>query len=152
MARISRTALLPYSAEQVFALVNDIAAYPQFMDGCVGADVQQRSADSVTARLTLGKAGLRYAFTTRNALQPPQSMQMQLVEGPFRKFSAEWRFDVLSDAACKVSFDLEFELTAALVDAALAMLLESTAGEMVNAVARRARQLYGSASSQATTP
>lgn len=143
MARISRSALLPFSAARLFALVDDIAAYPQFMQGCVGADVLQREADSVTARLTLGKAGLRYAFTTRNLLEPPQRMQMTLVEGPFRKFSALWRFDSLAESACKVSFDIEFEFSRTLVDVALAGLFESTASEMVNAVARRAQQLYG---------
>lgn len=142
MTIISRSALLPYSAARVFALVDDIAAYPQYMSGCIGADIIERDAHSVTARLTLGKAGLRYSFTTRNELEPPRSMTMRLVEGPFRKFRAEWRFEALSDSACKLSYDMEFEM-AALVDSMLAGLFESTAGEMVNAVTRRAKQLYG---------
>jgi ribosome-associated toxin RatA of RatAB toxin-antitoxin module len=142
MTIISRSALLPYSADRLFALVDDIAAYPQYMNGCIGADIIERDSSGVTARLTLGKAGLRYSFTTRNLLEPPRSMKMQLVEGPFRKFSAEWRFEALSDSACKLSYDMEFEM-AALVDTMLAGLFESTAGEMVNAVTRRAKQLYG---------
>ncbi len=143
MVHISRSALLPYSAPRIFALVDDIARYPQFMQGCVGADILEREPDSVTARLTLGKAGLRYAFTTRNLLEPPLRMQMQLVEGPFRHFKAEWRFTALSDAACKASFDIEFEFSAKLVDAVLSGLFESTASDMVNAIARRAEQVYG---------
>jgi ribosome-associated toxin RatA of RatAB toxin-antitoxin module len=142
MTIISRSALLPYSAARMFALVDDIAAYPQYMNGCVGADILQRDHQSVTARLTLGKAGLRYSFTTRNKLEPPHAMKMELVEGPFRKFNAEWRFEPLADSACKLSYDMEFEM-AALVDAMLASLFEATASEMVNAVTRRARQLYG---------
>ena len=143
MPSISRSALLPYSAARVFALVDDIAAYPRYMQGCLAAEVLERQESSVTARLTLGKAGLRYSFTTRNALQPPHMMTMQLVEGPFRKFNAVWRFEPLSDNACKASFDLQFEFSAGLIDAALATLFESTGSEMVSAIASRAEQVYG---------
>lgn len=146
MAHIARSALLPYSAARMFALVDDIASYPQYMQGCLAADVLQREADRVTARLTLGKAGLRYAFTTCNLLAPPSTMTMQLVEGPFKKFHAVWRFDALGEAACKTSLDLQFEFRAGLIDAALAALFESTASDMVNAIARRAEQLYGKVS------
>lgn len=145
MAKISRSALLPYSAERMFALVNDIAAYPEYMNGCVAAEVLQRDVDSVTARLTLGKAGLRYAFTTCNRLEPPQRMLMTLVEGPFKKFHAEWRFTTLSENASKTSLDMQFEFSIGLVNTALAVLFESTASEMVNAIAKRAEQLYGKA-------
>lgn len=144
MARIARSALLPQSAARMFALVDDIPSYPQYLQGCLAAEVLERGASHVTARLTLGKAGLRHAFTTRNQLEPPRSMTLQLVEGPFRKFAAVWRFEPLSEAACKVSLDLDFEFGTGLVDAALAALFESTASDMVNAIARRAEQVYGS--------
>jgi ribosome-associated toxin RatA of RatAB toxin-antitoxin module len=127
----------------MFALVDDIAAYPHYMQGCVAAEVLERDETSVTARLTLGKAGLRYSFTTRNILQRPQMMTMHLVEGPFRKFSAVWRFEPLTDSACKASFDLQFEFSAGFIDAALATLFESTGSEMVSAIAGRAEQVYG---------
>jgi len=143
MVHISRSALLPYSAARIFALVDDIASYPLFMQGCVAADIIERRPESVTARLTLGKAGLRHAFTTCNLLQPPLRMQMKLVEGPFRSFSAEWRFTGLADTACKVEFDIEFEFSASLVDAVLAGLFENTASEMVNAIVKRAEQIHG---------
>jgi ribosome-associated toxin RatA of RatAB toxin-antitoxin module len=138
MPRISRSALLPYSATRMFALVDDIAAYPQYLPGCLAATELQREADCVTATLVLGKAGLKYAFTTRNLLDAPRSMQ-------FRKFSAHWRFEPLTDTACKTSFELEFEFSASLVDAALGSLFESTGSEMVNAIVRRAEQVYGKA-------
>ncbi|MFZ9585226.1 MAG: type II toxin-antitoxin system RatA family toxin, partial [Pseudohongiellaceae bacterium] len=107
----------------------------------------ERGPSHVTARLTLGKAGLRHAFTTRNQLEPPLQMTLQLVEGPFRKFAAVWRFEPLSEGACKVSLDLDFEFGSGLVDAALAALFESTASDMVSAIVRRAEQVYGAGSS-----
>lgn len=145
MAGISRSALLPYSAARIYAIVDDIAAYPQFMQGCVATEVLQRNADSVTATLVLGKAGFRHAVTTRNLLQPPERMLMTLLEGPFRKFEAVWQFQALSENACKVSFDMHFEFKAGLVDKVLGSLFESTGSEMVNAIAKRAQQLYGKA-------
>ena len=143
MASISRSALLPYSAARIYAVVDDIAAYPQFMQGCVASTILQRDANSVTATLELGKAGFRYTLTTRNLLEPPQQMRMTLIEGPFRKFDALWRFTELNEHACKVTFDMSFEFNAGLVDKMLRALFESTSSEMVNAIARRAEQLYG---------
>lgn len=143
MVSISQSALLPYPAERMFALVNDIAAYPQFMRGCQAAEILQVTDAGIIARLELGKAGLRYAFTTRNLLQAPERIQMSLVEGPFRSFSAEWRFVPLADTACKTCLDMQFEFKVGLVDVALSSLFETTSRDLVNAVCRRAEQLYG---------
>lgn len=143
MIRISRSALLPYPASDLFALVNDIEAYPRFLQGCVGARVLSANDREITATLELGKAGLRYSLTTRNELHPPQRMRMHLVDGPFKHFQAEWTFEALSDTACKASLDMQFEFSAGLIDAALGALFESTAKDLVNAVCKRAEQLYG---------
>lgn len=145
MIRISRSALLPYPAEAMFDLVNDIEAYPLFLRGCLGARVLQASEQEVTGALDLGKAGLRYSLTTRNELQRPTAMRMHLVDGPFRHFSAEWRFQPLGEGACKVSLDMDFEFSGGLVDAALGSLFESTAKDLVAAISKRAEQLYGKA-------
>jgi ribosome-associated toxin RatA of RatAB toxin-antitoxin module len=143
MVTISQSALLPYSAGQMFALVNDIAAYPAFMQGCLGAEVLSVQDDTVTARLELGKAGLRYALTTRNLLVAPEKVTMTLVDGPFSAFSAEWRFVPLKDDACKTCLDMRFEFRAGLIDAALSALFEATSRDLVNAICKRAEQLYG---------
>lgn len=143
MVTISRSALLPYSAAEVFALVNDIEAYPDFLDGCIAAEVLSATDEEVVARLELGKVGLRYAFTTRNTLEPPHRMVMHLVEGPFRHFEAQWRFTALSPNACKAELEMNFEFSNSLVNMALRALFESTSRELVNAVVRRAEQQYG---------
>jgi ribosome-associated toxin RatA of RatAB toxin-antitoxin module len=143
MVAISRSALLPYSAAEVFALVNDIAAYPEFLSGCLSAEVLSASENEVTARLELGKAGLRQGFTTRNTLEPPRRMVMHLVEGPFSSFEAQWRFTELAPNACKVEFDMRFEFASALLGAALRGVFESTSGELVASICRRAEQCYG---------
>jgi len=143
VAVIDQSALLPYSAEQMFELVNDIDAYPLFMDGCINAEVLEREENQVIGRLELGKAGLRYTFTTRNTLCKPETMTMSLVEGPFRQFDAVWTFRALSDTACKVSLHMVFEFSTGLVDAALKLLFENTSKNLVNAICKRAEDLYG---------
>ena len=140
--QVSRSALVPYSAQHMFDLVNDIESYPAFMDGCVGARIIERGDDWVEAELVLSKAGITQAFTTRNQLQAPQLMTLQLKQGPFKQLSGKWSFAALGDDACKVTFELQFELQNPLVGMAVGKLFESMAGKQVDAICARARQLY----------
>jgi ribosome-associated toxin RatA of RatAB toxin-antitoxin module len=140
---INRSALLLYPAAKMYALVDDIESYPSFMDGCVGAEVLARTADMVEARLHLLKAGIRQSFTTRNYLSAPGSIEMELVEGPFESFRGRWGFDSLRDDACKVSLYLAFRMSNALAGRAGRTLFESAASSLVDALCRRAREVYG---------
>ena len=139
---VSRSALVHYSARQMFDLVNDIEAYPQYMDGCVGAQILKREGDWLEARLELSKAGVSQSFITRNHLQAPFSMSMDLVDGPFKRLHGGWHFTALAENACKVSFELEFELANKLLGVAVGKLFESVANRQVDAVCARARQIY----------
>lgn len=146
VTRIAKTALLPYPAEQLFDLINDIEAYPQYMDGCVGASILRAEAELVEARLELSRAGITQAFATRNRLQRPETIVMELVEGPFRSLSGRWQFSTLSADACKVSLDLQFELDGKLASLAAGKLFEGVAGNLVDAMCKRAHILYGARS------
>lgn len=139
---VNRSALVNYSAQQMFDLVNDIEAYPQYMDGCVGAKILKREGDWLEARLELSRAGVSQSFVTRNQLNAPESMSMTLVDGPFKYLKGCWRFTSLNETACKVSFDLEFELQSKLLGMAVGKLFESVAGKQVDALCERAKQIY----------
>ncbi len=143
MTTIQRSALVPYSAQAMFELVNAIETYPQFMDGCAGATIVHKTNDTIEARLDLAKGGLRYSFTTRNRLIPPERIDMTLVEGPFSKFHGVWTFHPLGEHACKISLHLEFELSGRLLNFAARKMFDSVANQMVDALVRRAHQLYG---------
>lgn len=140
--RVERSALVNYSAQQMFDLVNDIESYPAFMEGCVDASILQRGEDWLEARLTLSKAGVNQSFVTRNLLQPPHTMTMNLVDGPFKYLRGVWRFTPLTDAACKVSFELEFELQNRLLGMALGKMLETAGSKQVDALCARAVYVY----------
>ena len=143
MTVIQRSALLPYTADQVFQLVDDIEAYPLYMDGCVGAQVLSRDNGRVDARLHLARAGITQSFATRNQLQPPHTIELELLDGPFDSFAGRWHFRALGDAACKVSLDLEFTLSSSVLGAAAAKLFNSVTSHLVDSISDRARQLYG---------
>lgn len=143
MTIIDRSALLPYSAGQLYDLVNDVEAYPQFMDGCVGAEVLRRDDNEVQARLDLARGGIRQSFTTRNRVVPDEAIILELIDGPFEVFAGRWDFRALDQAACKMSLKLEFTFSSAVLGVAASKLFEKVSNNLVDAVGRRATQLYG---------
>jgi ribosome-associated toxin RatA of RatAB toxin-antitoxin module len=143
MTEINRSALLPYSSNSVFQLINDIEAYPDYMDGCVGAEVLARDGAYMEARLDLSRAGGNYSFITRNQLIPDSAVIMELVEGPFRDFQGHWQLLALNEQACKVSLSLRFDLDSALLGKAAKIMFNSMADSLVNAMVVRAKKVYG---------
>lgn len=143
MAQIERSALVMYSAEQMFDLVNDVASYPQFLPGCRGAEVLFHDGHTLEARLDLARAGLRHSFVTRNTLERPRGMTLELVEGPFAEFQGEWQFVPLAEDACRVEFRLFFSMRSRLIAAAAGKLFGDLANQMVDAMCARAGQVYG---------
>jgi ribosome-associated toxin RatA of RatAB toxin-antitoxin module len=141
MTVINRSALVPFSAERMFELVNDVEAYPQFMEGCVGATVLARGDDWMEARLELAKGRMRYGFTTRNRLTPHTEIDLTLVEGPFDYFNGRWEFHALAPQASKVTLHLEFELAGRLLDFAARSLFGVIANQQVDQLVRRAHAL-----------
>lgn len=138
MTVIQRSALVPFRAEAMYDLVNDIEAYPQFMEGCANAQVLRRDENIVEARLDLAKGGLRYSFTTRNRLTPYERIDLSLVEGPFERFAGAWSFRALGEHASKVELHLEFEMSGRLLNFAARKMFDGIANQMVDALVKRA--------------
>jgi ribosome-associated toxin RatA of RatAB toxin-antitoxin module len=143
MASINRSALVEYSAEQMFDLVNDVNSYPKFMQGCTSAKVLSESDEELIGELCLSKAGISQQFTTRNQLHRPTHIDMELVEGNFSNFQARWSFDALTESACKVSLHMEFEFKSSIVDFAAEKLFSASANNLVDALVSRAHNIYG---------
>lgn len=143
MTVINRSALLPFEAHQLFDLVNDVESYPAYMDGCVGASVLRREEAVMEARLDLAKAGIKQSFSTRNTMVSTSEITLELIDGPFEFFNGRWHFQALGEAACKMSLNLEFEINGRVRGAAASRLFDSVTNNLVDAVGRRAKQLYG---------
>lgn len=142
MTAIHRSALLPFSDQQLYALVNDVEAYPQYMDGCVGSQVLRSEAHEMEARLDLARGGIKQSFTTLNQLKPHECIHLTLVDGPFDRFDGVWRFEALAEQACKITLDLEFTVKSSLLSVAAAHLFDRVAGSLVDAVVARAQTVY----------
>jgi ribosome-associated toxin RatA of RatAB toxin-antitoxin module len=143
MTVIHRSALVPYSAHEMYALVADIPSYPQFLPWCGGARILSRDEDVVVAAVDIAHSGVHKTFTTRNFLQKDKMLEMELVEGPFSHLHGYWTFDAREETACKISLDLDFEVANRLLALALNPVFTTIANQLVDGFARRARTLYG---------
>lgn len=143
MKTIQRSALVPYSAEEMYALVSDIESYGTFLPWCGGARIVARDADSVTAAIDIAYSGVHKTFTTRNRLSPGRGMELQLVDGPFKFLQGDWRFEVLDEKACKVSLDMKFEFSNPLLGMVVGPVFSNIANGLVESFQRRAEGIYG---------
>jgi ribosome-associated toxin RatA of RatAB toxin-antitoxin module len=142
MKRIARSAIVEHPARELYALVEDIEAYPQFLPWCREARVRERSAGRTVATLTVGVRGVRYEFSTENSNLQSEAIDMRLLEGPFRHFEAHWRFHALGAHAARIEYSMTYQLASGLVARALAPIFDSIADTMVEAFKRRADQVH----------
>jgi ribosome-associated toxin RatA of RatAB toxin-antitoxin module len=141
--KVQRSALVMHSDQSMFDLVNDVANYPLFMDGCQATEVFEKTDSLMVARLDLKKGGVKTSFMTRNRLTQPSSIEMALEDGPFKNLKGLWTFKALTADACKVSLDLEFEFNNMAMGFAASQLFSSMANNLVDSLCRRADVVYG---------
>lgn len=143
MARVEKSALVPYPAQAMYDLVADVASYPDFLPWCSRSEVVSEDDRRLCARIEVARLGIRQAFATCNDLDPPGRMGIDLHEGPFRKLQGEWRFISLREDACKVALVLEFEFSGRLIDKAFGKVFHQVANTLVESFVQRAKDLYG---------
>ena len=143
MKTINRNALVPYSAAEMFALVDDIDAYQTFLPWCKNSTVLSRDVDEVRGSIELSKGGIEKTFTTLNRAQKNKMIEMRLEEGPFHHLEGFWRFDALDEQACKISLLLEFEFSSKLLDLTVGPVFNQIANSLVDAFCKRATEVYG---------
>jgi ribosome-associated toxin RatA of RatAB toxin-antitoxin module len=143
MREIKRSALVPYTAEQMFALVEDIERYPDFLPWIVAAEVLERTPQAVVGRLEMHRGGVREKFTTRNELKRPTEMTLALVDGPFRTLEGRWTFEPIAERGVKVGLTIRFEFSNPVLGLLLSRSFVKNFGELINAFVERARSAYG---------
>ena len=142
MPQVDRSALVPYSAEQMYELVNDVLSYPEFLPGCVGSRIINRTETTQEAAIDVAKIGIKKTFSTRNKMIPGREIDLELLEGPFRSLKGHWDFIPLGDDASKVVFHLTFEFNNPLIDFAFNKIFSELMGNMVQAFIKRAKEIY----------
>jgi ribosome-associated toxin RatA of RatAB toxin-antitoxin module len=143
VATVKKSALILYSAAEMYTLVSDIEAYPQFLPWCRSTQVISRSEDEVRAVIEMVKGRVHKSFSTINRMQHHKMIDIRLLEGPFRRLEGYWRFDPLRADASKVSLDMEFEFASPLLRMAVEPVFKQIANSLVDAFCKRAVDLYG---------
>lgn len=134
---------LPYSASEMYALVNDVASYPEFLPACERVDMHHVTVNEMQASMHFAKKGLRYQLTTVNTLTLNKKIEMRLQKGPFKHFYGEWIFDEDSAGGTRVGLRLEFALASGFLERLAGSLLQTASEKLVGVFCRRAREVYG---------
>jgi len=132
---------MPYSAETMFNIVNDVLAYPDFLPWCGGSNILSQDESSMDASILMKKGGLNHWFSTHNELIANQSIHIKLVDGPFKKLEGSWHFQRLEADSCKIELDLEFEFSLGLASALLTPVFAQIANTMVDSFCSRAYEV-----------
>lgn len=151
MREVHRSAILPYPCHAMFELVADVESYAEFLPWCtesriLSKDDQPAQQDDgvyeVVARLGLSQGRLNGTFTTRNRVEPPRSITMQLEDGPFSTLAGEWRLESLGEDGCKLMLDMQFAFSSPMADMLLGAVFERSCNQLVDAFVQRAREIY----------
>ncbi len=143
MTTINKSALVPYSPEQMFKLIDDIEAYSDFLPWCGKATEIARDKKNVEASILISHSGLNKEFTTQNKNTAFEKIEMHLVNGPFKNLDGVWLFEPLGETACKISLNLEFEFSSKIITITLWPVFSKIANSLVDAFIKRADTVYG---------
>ncbi|MGZ5819779.1 MAG: type II toxin-antitoxin system RatA family toxin [Burkholderiaceae bacterium] len=143
MAVVHKSVLVGYSAEQMFALVDRVEDYPKFLPWCGTVDVQRQADNKLLATIQINYHGIKQTFTTQNTNVPPVSMQMKLVEGPFKQLEGTWIFRSLRSDACKIEFDLHYEFSSKVLEKLIGPVFGKIADSFVDSFCQQADHVYG---------
>ncbi|MBT4450244.1 MAG: type II toxin-antitoxin system RatA family toxin [Gammaproteobacteria bacterium] len=142
MAKINRSALMPFSAAQMYDIVNSVEKYPEFLPWCASSKVLSQSESTMEASILMKKGKLNHSFSTRNTLTANEIIHMQLIDGPFKSLSGDWLFTQLSDQASKIELHLNFEFSNRIVSLLIGPIFTQIADSLVDAFCQRAHQIY----------
>jgi ribosome-associated toxin RatA of RatAB toxin-antitoxin module len=142
MASVRKSVLVPYSAEQMFELVEGIEAYPQFLPWCGGATILERTPAETLARLDIHYRGVRAHFTTANRNERPERIVIELRDGPFRHLDGTWRFRALGASGSKVEIELHYEFATPVLERLIGPVFSHIAHTFIDAFVRRAEDVY----------
>lgn len=142
MALVEKTVIVPHSAEQMFKLVDGVAAYPEFLPWCGGASVDKLEGDVMHATVFIDYHHIKQSFSTRNFRSVPSRIDIALVNGPFRHLDGEWLFIALTPTACKIAFRLHYEFSSKILEKMLGPVFHFIANSFVDAFIQRAEKVY----------
>lgn len=142
MHKIEKTVLVPYSCEQMFDLVSDVASYPNFLPWCGGSSVHSSDENGMQASVIISFAGIKQTFTTDNQHQYPHNIKVNLVKGPFSALSGNWEFKELGADACKVIYTMQYEFSSKALETIIGPVFNRIANSFIDSFTKRAQEIY----------
>jgi ribosome-associated toxin RatA of RatAB toxin-antitoxin module len=142
MAQVRKSVLINHSASRMYALVDDVTNYPEFLPWCGGVDLIKRDEISTIATLHIAYHGLNQKFTTENHKTYPSTMDIKLKDGPFKHLEGAWRFIALNETACKIEFMLNYEFANSFLEKIIAPVFSHIANTFVDGFVARADIVY----------
>ena len=143
MAKVEKSVLVGYSASQMYALVDQVEHYPDFLPWCGGTQLEHRDGQLTRATILIDYRGIRQSFRTENTTSPPEFIEIRLVSGPFRRLDGTWHFIALSDSACRIDFRMDYEFSSRVLERLVGPVFQVIANSFVDAFMRRAEKVYG---------
>ena len=141
--KVERSALLPYSAEQIYRVISDVDAYPEFLNWCESTHIESQEDGQQLASMKVAYGRLKVSFSTRNTLTENEKVDMQLVNGPFKRLSGCWLIKSLDDQACKVTLNMEFQFSNPITHRLFGKVFQSVVSAQIDAFQKRAKSIYG---------
>ena len=142
MAQVQKTVLIHHSASRMYALVDDVKKYPEFLPWCGGVDLIKQDDASTIATLHIDYHGLHQKFTTENLKTFPSLMEIKLKHGPFKHLEGVWRFIELNENACKIEFMLNYEFANIIIEKIISPVFSHIANTFVDGFVARADVVY----------
>jgi ribosome-associated toxin RatA of RatAB toxin-antitoxin module len=142
MPDIKKSKIVPYTHEQMYALVNDIKSYADFVPWCTESAVLESTEDEIQAKLTFSSKGMSKSFTTLNRLMPHKMIEIRLIDGPFKHLEGFWQFEEINDKRSRISLDLQFEFSGRLLAMMFGPIFNQVASTLVEAFYERAKEVY----------
>lgn len=135
---------LPYTPEQMFELVADVARYQEFAPWCIASRINRRESENIFyADLIVGYKLFRERFLSKVILDRPNSIHIEYLKGPLKNLRNHWRFILQPDGSCLIDFSVEFEFSNVALQTLANMFFNEVVKRMVGAFEARAQQLYG---------
>ena len=142
MPGVTKSVLVPFSAQRMYDLVVNCEDYPAFLPWCAGGRILEQKGDELSAELTINFKGIQQSFSTRNRNVPGRSIEMALLSGPFKSLRGHWRFTPLAEDACRVEFELEYHFASSLLDKMIGPVFSHITATFVDAFVKRAESQY----------
>ena len=142
MATVEKSALVLFSAKQMYDLVNDIDRYHEFLPWCKNSKVILAETHKICGEIQISRVGIKQTFSSCNQLTPHEKIEIALLKGPFKQLEGAWQFQALKEDACKISLHLDFEFSGGLIDKAFSAVFNEIANTMVDSFSQRAKIIY----------